>query len=586
VAWGSGLYNTANPAKAVGCPFRIRLRRKGTSTWINLPEFHIQNKRVVPLQKTVKLMWQATPALPTPPDGEGFVYAYGSIGNQTVAPGGGAYTVNSYFIQAGTDFMSSTTMATTNVRNVALYDDRVEFYLSGATFPKDKWEIEVLQGAPYLAADFTGGSYTAEPSGVAAQLDFFGYNTVRQNDGVNDGLPRTWFDLPRLTYGATIAQISNVWNEHPTPLNDCFTIAVKVHGRRFEALSTRAASLIADWNGSAWTGHWASDNPAAILRAILVNGSTQDLNLDPLPTTMLDNATLVAWRAQCISKGYKCNMVIQGRTVQEALELAAGAGYAKPRMSELWSVTYERNRASEIPAIVLGARNMQGFSIDKGFGRRVDGFRVRFRNADLDYAEDDITVLDPLRTSDEFLAEITYDALVTEAAVIARALYDLAVLRQRMAFYSCTVGWNSLVMQRGDLIGINNDVLSVDYGSARIKSVTRSGGRISAITLDGSVPGPASTGPIGISVQLRNGGGVWTRPATGVSGSAQEITAVTFSPTITDPGATALTEGCLAVIGKAGVESKRMLLFSALPKDDFTADLTLVDAAPALAQMI
>ncbi len=132
---------------------------------------------------------------------------------------------------------------------------------------------------------------------------------------------------------------------------------------------------------------------------------------------------------------------------------------------------------------------------------------------------------------------------------------------------------------------MNDDFLAEHYGSARIRSVTRAGGNVSAIALDGSVPGPSGTGSIGISVQLRNGT-IWTRTCTGVSPSAQEITGVSFSPSMADPGSTLLAADCLAVIGKAASEFRRMLVFAVNPEDDLTADVVFVDEAPALAAAI
>lgn len=582
MVWPEGLFYDKDAAKRTAMPLRLRLRRKGTATWIGLPEVHVTMSKVAPFQRTLKLRWGAAAPLPPPPPREnGFYLAYVFIDAQDfmTAP----WTTHEWFVSGGpgSGVLHADTAAGTNVRNVLLYGDRAEFWLGGAAFPSATWEIQIVQGAPYLVENFTYGNYTmAGAFGPAMQnkrYDLFNFFTVPA------GLPGAGThavigDVAATHYRARAARIANVWNQHPVQRPDFASIGVRVKNRQLGELSVLASGLVRDWTGVSWSNLTATSNPAPHFRDILAGS----LNADPLPVSLIDDANLVQWRARCISNGYSCDTVAEGRSVKEMLELVAAAGYARPRMSEKWGVMQDFDRAGTAPVQVFSPRNMRGFSFEKSFAARPDGLRVKFRDAANDYKESEIIVYDPQATQQVTLEEISYDALTSQAAAVARALFDLKQARLRAVFYSGEAPAEALVAVRGDLVAVQHDILHAFAGAARIKAVARASGRITSLTLDGSVPGPAGTGgSIAVQVRLKNGT-LWTQ-TTNVGAAVEHTDVLTFAaPGPLDPGASLLTEDLLAVTGKAGSETRRLILFAAVPKGDLTYDLVFVDEAPAL----
>lgn len=586
LSWPEGLMVDDAPGVRRGAPMRIRMRLRGSSTWINGPEIHFSRGTTSSFRKMIKLMFMPTPSvMPIPYTDDAPYIAYRAVPGQSVlSPTRTGWTADSYFSTgAGQDYLKSDNVATSGVRNVALFGDRVELYLSGVQFPKGQWEIELTYGYTYNSTVFTTTNYQFNSN----VHDLFGYY-VNASNGNKLSPPAA---VAHIHNTCVIQRVTSIFNRHPIQSEDFAHIAVRAKNRQVGQFSVLATGYVRDWDGAAWSTLSTTDNPAAHYRDVLVNPA---LNAQPLPEAMLDNADLVVWRAM----GFSVNAVCEARNVMDVLTMIAATGYARPRQSDTWGVIIDRDRSSDGPVQTFSPRNMKGFSWSKAFSQRPDGFRARFSDAGNDYQENEVVVLDPASTVDNGRYEdIRYDGLVDRADVIARAQFDLGNLRYRMNFYKGTTNRQNLVVRRGDLAAVSYDVIQRNAGSAYIKDIVISGSNVVGLVLDGTVPfggNDAFSDPglafssyslgfaderTGCAIRLRNQSAM---VAEIISGAGAESTEIDFVTPFTDPGPSVLAPGALVVVGPLGEEFRRMVVFDITPKSEMTADLTFVDEAPQL----
>lgn len=407
------------------------------------------------------------------------------------------------------------------------------------------------------------------------------------------------YDLGKLLHTVKIPRVMRVWNEPVMADTGLAAIAVKCRRRSIESVNCLASGYVYKWNGTgAWNSLAISSNPADHFRDVLVG----DLNASALPDDLIDDANLLDWRAHCDGKGYQVNMVVEGRSAFDVLNALAGCGYARPRQSEKWGVMMDRDRAGESPVQIFSPANMRGFRWEKAFNRLPAGLRVRFRDSALDYQENEIIVLREGAEDDGRYEDLPYDGLVTEAEVEPRATFDLAQMSARSTFYRGEAPIEWLVAQRGDLVGVQYDIIDTMAGWGRIKSIVVDGGNIEGLVLNSTIPNSMDWfTEAGAENFFLDGGGedFFTGDAMGLAirckdgstmvkqvraGEDEDSNTVFFDAPFSDPGDSIIAEDCLVVSGRLGSEYKRMILADATPKKGFTAQLTFVDEAPELHQ--
>lgn len=506
---------------------------------------------------------------------------YFSIGNDATAP----------------RYMDADNIDTTDVENIALHQDKAIIYLDTSVFPKGRYDVKVMRGAPGWKSRFDRESYTydSDNSGTGF-VDFFDVITTEDGDVVPE-------DISKMSHKMVSQRRSSIWNEHPLPPGKFATIAVKVRNRQLPPVSCIASGYVRDWNATSanWLDWTTTDNPAPHLRDILGG----ELCADPIPSDLLDHTNLVEFRQHCIDEEHRINAVMEGRTGAVAAALAAACGYARLRQSETWGVIIDRDRYGEAPVQSFSPRNSRGYRYEKAFPRPPDGFRCIYADADNDYAETELIVLDPEGDGGSRLEEMRYDGYVTEEEVEARALFDLKQMRLRMAFHFLETNAQAIKCQRGDLIEINHPVLKRYHGSGYVDAVLTSGSDVTGVRLDGTVPiagndgffsGPDSFiddlygdglwGPLrlGAVIRLRGGAGYL---ASEVSPDDDEPNGygrtLMFDPPISGP-VTGLEEECLVHTGPLGEETRRMIVHTVTPKagQSHPHQLVLVDEAPEL----
>ncbi len=595
-------------------PVRIRMREVGTSTWKYLPEIHFSNRYPTPFKKAIKINFSAAPGSPVcATTNEAPIYAFKNVpvSNAGSSPFTGGYTADSYFSAgSGNDVLRTSTVGSTNVRNVDMYDDRVEIWLNPATWNASQYEFEIMRGVAYKDSAFNTTNYQhndSESGGFTNKvLDFFGWI-------FSGGQYFSAVDSGRKVHSrAVIERASSIWNTAPigAAADNCAQIQVKITGRQLGALSVVASGYVRDWDGSAWANWTTTSNPAPHLRDVF-SGS---LNKTPLPDAIVDNASLVAFRSHCTAEGYQVNAIVEGKSARVAADLIAACGYARVRQAETFGVVMDYDREAESPVQIFTPRNSRGFKFDKPFVDLPSGFRVIFDNIDKGYREDELLVLDPDGDGGDRFEEMRYDGFVTDDEAEARALYDLAQLRVRSSTFSFTADAQAIRCTRGDLIGVQHDVLRRQAGFSYVTGLIEDGGtgQILGLTVDGSVPiagdvdgffsGPDSfmstisdgaffaATSYGIAMQRTNG----VRDTRQISqASVAETRNIYFTTPLAGPAVTlsngeraydGLTRGVMVATGPLGEEYRRMIVMAIVPKSGPAKphDIVAVAEAPEL----
>jgi len=589
-----GLIRQADTTQYLRIPFRIRMKQRGTSTWIDFPEVHYIDKTQSQRRIQFKFRWgeNLTGTLPTPPATRGFVEARRTVPAQTLDPVGTVFTCDSYFDDgSGSDVYTVATVASTRLQNMSLEADICTFYLgTDSRWAGGIYDIEIKRGAVIIDANYVSSTYMYSGN----VWDF--YNIPSSNtlplsrDGVLDTI--------------TLTRIVNIKRQEPINEQNLALIYMRVRNRSVNSVSVQAAGYTYDYDGTNWTTLTTTSNPAPHYKDIL----SGPLNLDPLPDELIDVQGFIDWRQACIDKSYTCNLVTEGASVDELCRIVASCGFANPYQSELWGIIRDYDRSAETPITVFSPRNTNSFKWKKAFPRLPSGLRCNYKDDQYDYAGKQIIVYaNGADESDGRTEQITYTGLTKIQDIITRAQFDLLQAQLRATTYSLNVPVESIVCRRGSLVGLNHDVLDIHTGSARIDTVLVDGSNnVVGITLDATVDiqnnvafkdvtdvlnltNILDAGSVS-AVAIRRTNGLVTVHA--LSNPTGETDNLTFATPVTNPAGPQsiydkgsvlqIATGCLVVIGILGRQYKRMIVSDVAPGQDLSATLTLVDEAPGL----
>lgn len=587
--WPEGLFNGDDTTIVVNVAVRARFRLRGTSDWNNAPEIHFSMNKPGSFQKVLRWIWGTIPAAQnTPPLNQGPVFAFKHVAGQdgaTVSPATAAWDAHSSFSAgAGSDVLKNSTFGASNVRNVELYDDKAIFYLDPATFPPGTYEIDIVRSSSYKNSSFTPASYQYGGN----VKDFFNYYSAA-------GVYRIPEDPTPMHDRIAFKEVSSIWNDNPVQSTDFATMSVRVHSRSLARFSVLASSYVKDWDGSGWNTYTTSSNPAAQLR----DAMTGPLCTFPIPPSIIRDDELSDWRQHCIDQNYTVNAVIEGKTQADVMTMIAAAGYARVRHNEKWGVFVDRDTSADTPSQIFTPRNMANFQWSRAFADNPSGFRVNFIDAaeNYDTSAELIVYADPSVQDANHLSQISYDGLVYTADIERRAAYDLNQPKYRFAFYQGEVPLEAIGSQRGDLVGLQHEILTRRSASSRILEVVKSAGNITGLRLENTVPVGTELGffdtphifdvphvfdlgrKTGIAIRLKQGGGILLKEITAPANG--NVTDVTFATPFADPGAGLDTDSLVAV-GPLGLTYRRAKIFGIDPGQDLKATMTFVDEAPQL----
>lgn len=576
-------------------PFRFRIRPRGGTAWINLPEVMFSSRRTRAKKGEVILDWGTEPAVPDPPSNKGWVYAYRTVPTQSVNPiGTGGWSAHTYFSDPTKtqDYISNGSTAASGVLHTHMTGDSVTFYLDPELFPQTTYEIQYKRG--YLVSK-SSHQLTSYSLALIGTYDYFGYYT-------SSGVHRILND-DEYFGAAYFLRCQSEWDQHPVQLPGDSLIAIKAKNRAIENVSVIASGWVPDITDL--DGPWiTTSNPADHYRFVL----SGILNADPIEDDLIDEAALLDWHDSCETEGYTCDGIAQGESIQDILTLIASCGYARPTQSEVWGVYEDRDRSADAPVQIFSSRNSVNFRWERAFARLPDGFRYTYSDKFADYEPQQGIVLRDGATGTN-LENVTYAGIVTEPQAIARAQFDLAQAVARGTYYYFDAPAEAIVCRRGDLIGLTHDVLTRQAGSARIKSKILSGSNVTGLVLDSAIYVNAETvgditsmedveymSDVGVSIGIiirRQDGTFSTHRITEGMGWH---TTVTLETPVSDATITVTSgwgtedvasigeeeDGSLIVWGPVDEETKRLLVFGITPNDDLTFSIVAVDEAPDL----
>lgn len=571
-----GLADSAALTTVKGIPFRIRIRQRGTATWINLPEIHYRSHQTDLIRTSINIIWGTAPTFVTPVTDYGWALAYKLTVAQAATPAASAWTADSSFSSgAGSNVMSSSGAG--NVLNVRLYDDRAEFYLNPNVFPKDVYEIEIQRGGVYTNTSWNVTNYTYGGN-IRDPFWYFTSASVHYT---------AFHAINSLVSASFIARIVSVWDEHPVGGTGLALITVQAVNRQLDQLSVLASGYVETYQASPgiWSGYETTSNPAPHFRNAL--RGTQ--NKRALSDAQIDEDSLTAWFLHCEDKGYQVNAILENTSLAEALQLMAGCGYARPTKSETWGVMIDKDRSGELPVQIFTPRNMNNFRWTKGFPVLPHYLIASYRDADRDYSAKQLIIY-----ADGYSAggspgiqgtlpeSVAYEGLVTEAEIQARGTFDLAQGTARAIFYSGDTGPENLVCRRGDLVGVQHETLKRQAGFARIKAIILENDLIVGLELDSKVPIiMPDDGPVGIAIRRRDDSISLRQLDTTMSPLAPDgyTDTVYFTAGFADPGEDILGEDCLIATGPVGEVYRRLIVVDIRPSRNLMANVTMVDEA-------
>ncbi|MGX9392573.1 host specificity factor TipJ family phage tail protein [Nitrobacteraceae bacterium UC4446_H13] len=331
-----------------------------------------------------------------------------------------------------------------------------------------------------------------------------------------------------------------------------------------------ASLLCRDWDkdGQAWVVRETS-NPASLFRHVLQGPANAFRKTDD----EIDLAKLQEWHEFCEEKGLTYNRVHDyNATRLDVLADIAAAGRATPHDDgERWSVTIDRPQSTYVSAI--SPRNSWDFQGTTPQVQFPDGHRVQFIDATNDWQEMERIV--PFPGVDPDNVQVTEDLPlpgVTDPNQIwlatRRRQYELI---HRPHTYKVSQDIESLVLARGDLVPVNHDVLDRDQVSARVRTVS---GQIA--TLDTPVQ----------MVAGRSYACVF-RLADGTTLRRSVVTVDGETPNLTVVGDLVVAAGDLASFGTSIKGPVIDCIVKSIERgDNMTANLTLVDAAPIIDELV
>ena len=377
----------------------------------------------------------------------------------------------------------------------------------------------------------------------------------------------------------TWTALRTITNEDPLPVSGLAATAFRIKATDqlngiIDQLNGICESRVKDWTGAAWVEQ-ATQNPASLFREVLQGAG----NARPLADSRIDLTGLQDWHDFCVTNGFTFNQVIDFEsTVEELLADIAAAGRASPALKDgKWSVVIDQPQT--VPVQHFTQRNSWGFKGNKIFKKIPHAWRVRFVNKDQGYKQDErIIPFDGFTetTATEF-AGLEFAGVTDPDLIFKHAKYNEAVVKLRPETYTLFADIEHLVCTRGDLVRVVHDVPLFGAGSGRIKSVSLDGSsNMTAVTLDELLVMDVDTN---YSLRFRTEDGTsLLEPVVSSPGEFSTFTFVTPIPAANPQPAV----GDIALFGVTGSESVELLVKAIRPGPDMSAELTLLDAAPAV----
>lgn len=588
--WPQGISTTS--INGTYMPLQLRFRKVGTVTWNDLPECWVlcegSGSGQTPFRQLIRLIWY------------------------TVLPGGlsniNAQKVGASIAYGRTPtFTAGANWEVVGSSGASIYDDTAErvnavfngfdIYIPAASFPTtDKYEFGIRRGLA-VAEVFHTDTYKR----IATLINPFADSGASPNIAIASIL-----DQQAAQSLCILEQMAFKYSEAPLATEiKAAGVAVQINSFVLESLSflARAKSRVVDpvaasiwgepniwtvpdvWNIATYGA--ASDtltqNPADWFVEILTGGQ----NSRAVADSMIDWTNIADWWHYCNRNNLEVNFVAQNLTVEQALQIVAAAGHATVRRNQKWGVYIERDTSADTPIQIFTPNNSSGFSVEKAFSDVPHAFRVEWYDESNNFEQaGGLVYQDGFTSANATLFEaMRYDGITKGTLVSIRALIDLRQLLYRQTRYSLTIGVQSLIAGRGDLVGLMNDVVKFNHRFARIRRVIENdGGAQIGLELDAAVDLPSGT--ISVVMQLADNT-TRTQQIVESNGRYRTITFTTplsLVDVVDEDGITVKPIRARNVVG-LGPSTQQLIrakIFDIKPGKDYTAQLTLVDEAPQI----
>ncbi|WP_226781829.1 host specificity factor TipJ family phage tail protein [Oceaniglobus trochenteri] len=346
---------------------------------------------------------------------------------------------------------------------------------------------------------------------------------------------------------------------------------------QLDDLNALVTRICPDWDHV--SGTWikrATRNPASLFRYILQSPG----NPLAVADAQIDLELLADWHEFCRTKDLKFDGVLgeQDTTLREALAQVAAAGRATPRHDGIrWGVTIDRPQ--DLVVDHISPRNSWGFQVERNYFRAPDGFRIKFRNGELDYEEDERIVPWPGHTGDILLTEqLELPGKTDPDEIYREALRRAYEAIHRPDTYRVNQDGPVRVATRGDLVRVSHDVLSRVQQAGRVTAIE--GSLIAIDTEVEMVEGQnygvrfrvfSDTAPGGVPDTIGNS----VLRTIKTNAGAQTLLQ------LTGEGPTPLLRD-MVLFGPINEESAEMRVLSVENGDNMSCILRLVDAAPQI----
>lgn len=506
--WEEGLAKRNDSTQRVYQPMRVRVRAKGTTSWVNLPEVWWSNKNtnlgyrkdviirrseaggpiVTPLRDAVRSVAYVFAKVP----GQGqSIYLSDGVSSNGAGGGGAAMTPQTSGWLADAWFGSSAINSNfaNATSNFTLHDEGVAFYLPESLLPRGPVEVEIIFGAAAASFDFTLYAMVSPLVGGQVTWDMFGYATDSSisyyigPDGVSGRAGRV-----------VVTELLAIMLAPPTiGISKANAALIAIRGINIQVgdLTCIATSVIYDRATDDWL---ATDSPAQLSEALARGEATHRAVSGPIDTVAYD-----AWAAECLAENYRASFEVAGGRwddVQKALASAGRGGFAAARA---WRPYFDHDRSGESPVMSFNPANSRFLGLSRAWPAvTTDALRITYRDRSDSYLERSSLVYAPGVDAASYrsLEDVRYDEIADASLATARGAYDLGLARYRGTRLTLETDYAAEAAQKGDLVMCVWDVLAeIDQShgvneravaqSAYIRSVTRNGsGQITQVTLE------------------------------------------------------------------------------------------------------
>lgn len=554
---------------AVRVPLRIRFRPKGDGgAWFDLPEIHIVGRDVSTSLKEVRLRWDAAFG----EDGAGGAIQYEFF--QRVPPAAFPLSDGSTGDQwqADAHFVAGAGLRAT--ANISGRRNSIRVALDPEIYPKQEYEWEIVRGMACAQSALASGTYVIE----GAVNSFFKARFTSGN-----------WNVP-VDQGAYVGRISAplatvIVNRQPCQRPKTALVALKARNQSVRGVTAMANRYVHDWDGEGWNTLTTTNNPATHYRQVL----RDYLAHHGIDEDLIVNEQFVAWRQECIDRGYEVSAVFAGHSVREVLDAIASAGYARPRFSDGFGIDWFRDRSSERPVQTFSPRNAS-ISVEWVSGEKAMGIRATFQNAERNFVDDEVQINNPFYVNLAGYDVRSYDSIARPDLVERRAFFDIL-----QAFYQQRRAWivessiEGLICDRGDLVGIVSDLNDDTNSGARIRKVVDA----CTFTYDQHIPSQSTTSIFEVE-NIFDPADIFLTGAQSVvlvstPNGTEMRTIVAAEPQpegwmirVDQPFTSTDIEGAHFVLGPIGRFMSRCIVSEVRRKGEERAQLVLVDEAPEI----